>query len=97
MQVTCQIVINAVRLYRVNDTRWNFVCLCELMLYVLVNSHGHVGMLPLFYGTCTQNEIVMTSNKCFKYNHPSKPEKGLIHIDGLTLGHFSWACSDLSG
>ena len=88
MLVTCQIVINAVQLYRVNDTRWNFVCLFELMLYIPVNSHGHVGMLPPLYGTCTQNENVMTSNKCFNYNHPSKPEKGLIHIDGLTWATF---------
>ena len=30
----------------------------ELMLNVPVNSIGHVGMLPSFYGTCTQNEDV---------------------------------------
>ena len=27
----------------------------ELMLYVPVNSNGHVGMLPPFYGTSTQH------------------------------------------
>ena len=45
------------------------VCLFALMLYVPVNSQGHVGMLPPLYGTfCfTQNEDVMTSNKCLKY------------------------------
>ena len=46
-----------------------FVCLFELMFNVPVNSYGHVGTLPLFYGTFSQNEDVMTSNKYFKYNH----------------------------
>ena len=32
------------------------------MLYVPVNSHGHVGTLPLFYGTFTENGVVMTSS-----------------------------------
>ena len=35
------------------------------MLYVPVNSSCHVGMLPPLYGTFTQKEDVMTSNKCF--------------------------------
>ena len=43
-----------------------FFCLFELMLYVPVNSQGHVGTLPPLYGTFTQNEDVMTSNKCLK-------------------------------
>ena len=47
--------------------RFLFVCLFELMLYVPVNSQGHVGTLPPLYGTFTQNEDVMTSNKCLKY------------------------------
>ena len=67
-----------------------FVCLFELMLYVPVNSKGHVRMLPPLYGTLTQNEDVMTSNKYFKYNHPRKP-KGLVYADGSTWNHFSWA------
>ena len=29
----------------------------------------------------------MTSNKCLKYNHASKPQK-LIRMDGLTLTNF---------
>ena len=41
------------------------ICLFELMLYVPVNSSGHVGTLPPLYGTFTHNEDVMTSNKCF--------------------------------
>ena len=32
-----------------------FVCLFELMLYVTVNSNGHVGTLPPIYGTFTQH------------------------------------------
>ena len=34
--------------------------LFELMLNVLVNRYGHVGMLPPIYGTFTQNKDVMT-------------------------------------
>ena len=30
--------------------RGYFVCLFELMFYVTVNSKGHVGTLPPFYG-----------------------------------------------
>ena len=30
---------------------YNFVCLFEYMLYVPINSSGHVGTLPPFYGT----------------------------------------------
>ena len=29
----------------------HFVCLFENMLYVPINSNGHVGTLPPFYGT----------------------------------------------
>ena len=43
-------------------------CLLELMS---VNSKSHVGTLPPFYETLTQNEDVMTSNTYLKYNHPS--------------------------
>ena len=37
--------------------RETFVCLnlFELMFYVPVNSNGHVGTLPPFYGTITQH------------------------------------------
>ena len=73
-----------------------FVCLFELMLYVPVNSLGHVETLPPLFGTPTKNEDVMTSNKCFKYNHPTKP-KVLKCVDGSTWNHFSWAGLDLSG
>ena len=45
-----------------------FVCLFELVLYVSVNSYGHVGTLLPFYGNFTQNENVMTSNKGLKKN-----------------------------
>ena len=40
------------------------VCLFELILNVPVNNKCHVGTVPPFYGTFTQNEDVMTSNKC---------------------------------
>ena len=64
----------------------SFICLnlFGLMLYVPVNSQGHVGTLPPLYGAFTQNLDVMTSNKCLKYNnHPTKPKR-LIGADGLT-------------
>ena len=59
-----------------------FVCL-NLMLNVPVNSQGHVGTLPTFYGTFTQSENVITSNVCLKYNHLTKSVR-LIFIDGLS-------------
>ena len=68
----------------------------QLMLYVPVNSLGQVGTLPPVNGTLTQNEVVMTSNNCFKYNYPTKP-KGLICADGSTCNHFSWAGTNMSG
>ena len=40
--------------------RGYFVCLFELMFYVAVNSKGHVGTLPPFYGTFIQHYDVMT-------------------------------------
>ena len=43
-----------------------FFCWLDMMLYVPVNSYGHVGMLHPFYGTSIQNKDVMTSKKCFK-------------------------------
>ena len=45
------------------------------MFYVPVNSSDQVGTLPPLYWTFTQNEDVMTSNKCLKYNHPTKPQR----------------------
>ena len=38
--------------------------LFELMLNIPDNIYGYHGMLPPFYGTFTQNEDVMTYNKC---------------------------------
>ena len=67
------------------DTSWSwsglvvdFVCLFELMLYVPVNSNGHAGTLPPFYGTLPGCHD--TQNVLHKYNHPTKP----ICMDGLT-------------
>ena len=75
----------------VNDLVQIFFCLnlFELMLYVPVNSQGHVGTLPPHYGTFTQNEDVMTSNKCLKY--PSNQAKkaymyGRFDLKPLFLG-----------
>ena len=65
------------------------------MIYVPANSQCHVGTSPPLYWTLTQNEDVMTSNKCFKYNHPTKP-KGLICADGSIWNHISWTGSDTS-
>ena len=42
-----------------------FVCLFELILYVPVNSYGHVGTLPPFYWTSTQHQNIMTPKMCF--------------------------------
>ena len=47
-------------------------CLFKLMLNVPVDSYGRVGTLVPFYVTFTQNKDVM--KKCFKYNHPTKPQ-----------------------
>ena len=74
-----------------NDLVLIFFCLIlfELMLYVPVNSQGHVGTLPPHYRTFTQNEDVMTSNKCLKY--PSNQAKkayryGRFDLKPLFLG-----------
>ena len=75
----------------VNDLVQIFFCLnlFELVLYVPVNSQGHVGTLPPHYGTFTQNEDVMTSKKCLKY--PSNQAKkayryGMLDWKPLFLG-----------
>ena len=69
--------------------------LFELMLYIPVNSHGHVGILSPFYGTFNQNEDVMTSNKCLKYNHPIKPQKAYKY-EWFDINYFFWAGSGQS-
>ena len=38
-----------------------------------MNDYDHVETLPSFYWTCSQKYDFMTSKKCFKYNHPTKP------------------------
>ena len=65
-------------------------CLFELMLNAPVNSYGHVRMRPPFYRT-SQNEDVMTSNKCFKYIRLSHKRHTYGWFD---LNHFSWEGSD---
>ena len=76
--VTCQSHYNTIFCVQRNRKCYKF-CLFELMFYIPVNSQGHVGRLPPFYGTCTQNEDVMTSNKCLKYNHPTKAHKAYTY------------------
>ena len=63
-----------------------FVYLFEWMLYVPVNSCGHVRALSPFYGTLkfTPNYFLGCHDikKCFEDNHPSK-QLSLMCIDGL--------------
>ena len=71
-------------MYSLQYLDWNIfiiVCLFELKLYVPVNSNGHVGTLPPFYGTFTQHED--TQNGLHKYNQPTEPIR-LICMYGLT-------------
>ena len=56
----------------------------ELMPNSLVNSYCHIETLTPFYGTFARKSDAMTSEQCFKYNHPSKPLR-LIRMDGLIL------------
>ena len=57
--------------------------LFKLWFSVPVNVYGQVGTLPQFNRTCIQNQDVMTSKLCFKYNYPTKPVR-LICVGGLT-------------
>ena len=43
----------------------------KLVLSHPVNSNGHVGTLPTFYGSSTQVKDVMTSKMSLKNNHPN--------------------------
>ena len=62
-------------------------CLLELMS---VNSKSHVGTLPPFYETLTQNEDVMTSNTYLK-NITTQVSR---HKGWFDFNHFSWAGSN---
>ena len=46
--------------------------------------------------TFTQNKDVMTSNKCLKYNHSTKPQNAYMY-GWFDWDHVSWAGSDWSG
>ena len=46
--------------------RLPIVGLFEFMLYIQVNSYGHVGTLPPFNGTYSQHNVFEN------YNHPNK-------------------------
>ena len=66
--------------------------LFDLMLYIPINSYGHVGTLPPYVVLLPNIGDVMTSEMSFGYNHPIASKQ--LCMDGVT-GHFSWAGSDL--
>ena len=68
--------------------RSSFVCSFELILYVPVNSNGHVGTLPPSYGTFTQHYDVMTLKMCFIKITTQLSQKVLYVLYGLTLPLF---------
>ena len=54
-----------------------YLVLFELMLYVPVNSYGHVGTLSPFLW----DFFPKLRRQCFKYNHPTESQR-LQRIDG---------------
>ena len=58
------------------------IVLIEMILYVPVNSYGHIGTLPPFYGYGTSVHPETASNLTPGFNHPSKPLR-LILMSGL--------------
>ena len=66
-----------------------FICCFELMFNVPVNSYGHVGTLPPFYGTFISPK--MRTTQYFKYNYPM-----LIMCEWFDLNYFSLVSADLS-
>ena len=56
-----------------NSNKSDFDCLFDLLFYVPVNSCGHVGTFPPFYGTFTQHwGCYVTIKMCIEFNHPSE-------------------------
>ena len=76
------------RLKKLEKMKYNYF-LIDFFFCVPVNSLGHVGKLPPFYGTFTKNKDVMTSNKFLKYNHPTKPQKAYTY-EWFDFNHFPW-------
>ena len=61
--------------FRYTDSTLSLLIKSEISSFYAASGTGHVGMLPPFYRTFTQNEDVITSNKCLKYNYPTKTQK----------------------
>ena len=68
------------------DSTLSLLIKSEISSFCAASGTGHVGMLPPFYRTFTQNEDVITSNKCLKYNYPTKTQKA------YTYGWFGLKC-----
>ena len=72
--------------FRYTDSTLSLLIKSEISSFYAASGTGHVGMLPPFYRTFTQNEDVITSNKCLKYNYPTKTQKA------YTYGWFDLKC-----
>ena len=72
--------------FRYTDSTLSLLIKSEISSFDAASGTGHVGMLPPFYRTFTQNEDVITSNKCLKYNYPTKTQKA------YTYGWFDLKC-----
>ena len=72
--------------FRYTDSTLSLLSKSEISSFYAASGTGHVGMLPPFYRTFTQNEDVITSNKCLKYNYPTKTQKA------YTYGWFDLKC-----
>ena len=71
---------------RYTDSTLSLLIKSEISSFYAASGTGHVGMLPPFYRTFTQNEDVITSNMCLKYNYPTKTQKA------YTYGWFDLKC-----
>ena len=65
--------------FRYTDSTLSLLIKSEISSFYAASGTGHVGMLPPFYRTFTQNEDVITSNKCLKYNYPTKTQKAYTY------------------
>ena len=74
--------------FRYTDSTLSLLIKSEISSFYAASGTGHVGMLPPFYRTFTQNEDVITSNKCLKYNYPTNPYENLVSESCLNLSIF---------
>ena len=65
--------------FRYTDSTLSLLIKSEISSFYAASGTGHVGMLPPFYRIFTQNEDVITSNKCLKYNYPTKTQKAYTY------------------